>query len=118
MLRIDVWTDAFVIDLCAAVALRSAARHLRWQFAACVPHGVLPAVECLMTPKAGNLVSLARCYWTAASQFNRGSRKRTFCCTKMGRRCAPSENLGSPAPKKGEQLSLLPQMSGKGSSSV
>src|SRR6516165_11529399 len=50
--------------------------------------------------------------------FNKKSRKSRCSRTKMGRKCMPSENFGSPAPKKGEQLLALPQTSGNGSSSV
>src|SRR5438874_7613539 len=46
--------------------------------------------------------------------FNKGSRKRRCSRTKAGRRCISSENFGSPAPKKGEQPSPVPQMSGRG----
>ena len=54
----------------------------------------------------------------ATGHFNKGSRKRRCSRTKTGRRCTLSENFGSPAPKNSEQPSPLPQMSGKGSSSV
>src|SRR5581483_3028392 len=42
MLRSDVFSDACVVDFSAAVALRSAARHLSRQSAATFPHPVFP----------------------------------------------------------------------------
>jgi len=45
MLRIDVLVDASDIDLRAAVALRSAARYLCWQWQASGPHCFFPGVH-------------------------------------------------------------------------
>src|SRR5262249_13564091 len=55
VLSSDVPADASIVDLGAAVASRSAARHLRRQFAAGLPHLVFPCLVSTLAALLGTI---------------------------------------------------------------